>query len=1115
MKNLFMQVCRTGPVLLALLLGTPAGLSAQTLASVRTGQTARPAVSVRALSEVLYELKTRHQVNILFADQMVSGYTVASDAVSSRARLESTLDAVLKPFALRYKKVKDGTYLILKIDADRVEPKATLLKTAPTTQAVAEQPVSGRVTSRDNSGGLPGVSVVVKGTARGTTTDAEGRYQINVPDGTATLVFSYIGYLNKEVVVGSQSVVDLDMEADIRALSEVVVVGYGAVKRANLSGAVSTVSAQDLKRLPTSANLTQALQGAASGVFTSQQDRSPGARPSISIRGNNSFSGGTVLYVVDGFPLTYDAVSAISPNDIENVSILKDASSTAIYGARAANGVVLITTRAGRSNQSSLEVNVYRGVNSAFNPIKMLNGADYAALRREAYANDGAVAPFLPVEQQQLDKGETTDWWQSITNAVRPVENYQVAFTGGTDRSKVFVSGNFFNEAGLINGSGFKRGSIRGNITQRIGQRFTLTSNTNLAYTEGRGISNNTVLYSALIGNPLSPIRDANGQYYTNIQGLSSTPRSNPVAFSDLSKYQDVRTIINSTLALTVDLTEGLKLRVQGSGEINNRKEQTYVSSLISADDETNGRVAGGLARVVPSVNYNYLGEAVLNYDRTFGGKHTVSGLAGVSTQANRYEWLWAQSSGFSSDVFETYNLNLGTNPAVKPQSYLEEWKLMSYIGRAVYTFNDKYILTGNFRADGSSRFGANNKWGIFPSGAFAWRMAEEPFIKNLGVFNDLKLRTSYGLAGNAEAIGVYGTLSRLGYAPYNFNGKEAVGYEVGSIAAANLKWETTKQFDLGLDVSVLNNRVNLTADYYHKNTVDIIRNLPLLAVSGFQSVPVNVGTLENRGWELGLNTLNIDKAIKWRTTLLVSRNRQKLLNTGDGSDRIGTTHWVGQPLGYGDFRYIVRANGIWQTSEAEEAKKYGDVPGNVKYIDQNNDGKIDNANDRVFTGSIQPNFYGSFTNDLTYKGFSLNVFTTFEQGRDVYNGQNYILLSGTGFDNNRAEMLNRWTPTNPSNQYPRASKNSTNRRSFRSSEFLEDASFFKIRSVTLSYQLPDALLRKASVRSARFYVSGTNLARFTKYTGMDPEDYDYDNTQRAGAYPVTRSFLFGLDLRF
>lgn len=1016
-------------------------------------------------------------------------------------------------------------------NAGRFCKVASLLCCAMTVQVVGMMPVASAETADHNSvlqtkkvtgivkdeAGNPliGVSVIVKGTSNGAITDLDGNFSVSVSD-KDVLVFSYVGMVTREIKTEGINTLNVILEEDAASLEDIVVIGYGTVKKSNLSGAVSSVSSKELQKLP-SANLSQALQGNIAGLYTLQSDRAPGASVSLNIRGNNSFSGGSPLFIVDGFPIASNGgVNSINPNDIESISVLKDASSTAIYGARAANGVVLITTKSGKVGKPVLEVNAYWGINHFNNPIEVMNAEQFAQLRRDSYAMDGIEMPanaFLSTELQMLDAGQSTNWWNEVTGQARLTQNYQISFSSGTENTKVHVGAGFFDEQGIVNNTGFIRGNLRLNVSQKFGERVTLSTFNNVSLVSQKGTNATNVLFPAMVGNPMSPVKDENGEYYAMIQNALGTPRANPVAFSDLPKNNVMEPLITSSLALDVKLIDGLKLRTQLSGEIDSWRQNFYNPRSISGEDEMNGRISDGYAYITSTVNYNWISETTLSYNKTFKDIHNIDAVVGFSAQRNRWETVTASASGFASDVYESYNLGASTGEARKPSSDLQEWSMLSYIGRVVYTLKDKYIFTGNMRIDGSSRFGANNKYGYFPSGAVAWRVSEEDFMKDLSWLSDLKLRASYGLSGNADALSPYQTMARLSTGSYNFNGSEAAGYYESTMPSTDLKWETTKQFDFGFDMSVFNRRLSLTFDYYYKNTKDLIRNIEIPAIAGFPDTYANLGNLRNQGFELEINSVNFDSDFVWRTSFMIAANKNKLTSLGDGSDRIGTTHWVGKPLGIGN-RYMIQANGIWQSDEAEEAKRYGNVPGDVKYVDQNNDGVIDDE-DRVFCGSYYPNFYGSLTNDFSYKNFDLNIFMTFSQGRDVYNGNNYILLSGSSADNNRIEMLDRWTPENPSNKYPRASSTGSNRLSTSTSEFLEDASYLKVKNITLGYTLPQNAASKLGMSRLRFYLSVSNPFTFTGYTGMDPEDGDVWNDTRSSSYPITTTYTFGLQAQF
>lgn len=962
---------------------------------------------------------------------------------------------------------------------------------------------------------LIGVSVVLKNTTKGVITDIDGRYTINAPE-NGVLVFSYIGMKAQEIAISGKKTLNIIMYDDSELIDEVVVIGYGTVKKSNLSGAVTSVSSKDIMRLPSS-NLTQALQGNAPGLHAVQNNRAPGDELEMTIRGNNSFKGGSPLLIVDGFPVATDGgLSAINPNDIESVSVLKDASSTAIYGARAANGVILVTTKSGKVGKVSVDVDVFTGVKYFDNPVKMMNASQLAELRREAYAMDGLDMPsnaFLDTEKAMLDAGRSTNWWDETTRQGSLTQSYQASFTSGSETSKIYVGAGFLDEQGIVNNSKFMRGSLRFNASQKIGKRVTISSFNSVSLVSKNGSDAESVLFPSVVGNPMSPVSDSDGKYYAMIQNALGTPRLNPVAFTKMPINKVMEPIVNLSLALDVNLMEGLNLRTQITGEIDSKRENFYNPKAISGNAQGNVQGTDGFARINSSVNYNWISETVLSYNKTFNEIHNLDAIAGFSVQENLWEMVEASATGFASDVYEYNNLGAGSGQARKPSSNMKDWRMLSYIGRAVYTLQDKYIFTANMRIDGSSRFAKNNKYGYFPSGAVAWKLGDEGFIKDLGWFSDLKARASYGISGNASAIDVYETFSQLYYTNYNFDGKEAPGYYSNNMPSPDIKWESTYQLDLGLDFSILNRRLNFSLDYYSKKTKDLIRQISIPFVAGFPNTYANMGDMQNTGIELAVNSINIDKELLWKTTVSFAANKNKLVSLGDGSKQIGTEEWVGKPMNMGG-RYMVQANGIWQLEQEDEAKKYGAIPGDVRYVDQNKDDQI-NDDDRVFIGNLLPNFYGSISNDLAYKNFDLNVFVTFEQGRDIYNGNNYILLSGSGVDNNRVEMLNRWTPKNPSNKYPRASFTAINRLSAKSSEFLEDASYIKVKNITLGYTLPSNLLNKIGINHLRLYGTVVNPLTFSKYTGMDPEDKDINNTERKSSYPVTRNYVFGIQAKF
>lgn len=963
---------------------------------------------------------------------------------------------------------------------------------------------------------LIGVTIVQKGNpTNGVISDIDGKFAIDVSIGDI-IVLTYLGMEKIEKEITDNLPLTIVMKEEKNSiLDEVIVIGYGTVKRSNLSGAVSSVSSKDLQKVP-AANLSQALQGNVPGMYTQQSDRNPGASVSMTIRGGNSFAGSSApLYIVDGMPVASDgAISAINPDDIETMTILKDASSTAIYGARAANGVILITTKSGKVGKPAVNVSAYWGVKRPNNPINMMDAQEFAQLRRDSYANEGVTLDkaFLGTELDMLAKGKSTNWWDEITNQSSLTQNYQISFSSGTETSKVRVGIGLYDEDGIVKNTGFTRANLRLNVEQKFGKRVTFSTFNNISLQSNKGADAVSVLFPAMVGNPMSPITNQSGEYYPMIQNALGTPRPNPVAFNTLPKTKTMQPIINSSINLEVDIMDGLKAKTQLSGGMDNYRRNRYVPIAISAEDESI-RAGGGYAEITSNMNYNWISETTLMYNKTFKDIHNINAVAGFSLEKNHFEEAKSSATGFASDAYESHSLGSNSGLARKPFSRLTEWSFLSYIGRAIYTLKDRYIVTGTMRIDGSSRFGKDNKYGYFPSGALAWRMSEESFMKPVNWISDMKVRGSYGLTGNSNAVSPYASMAELAYTNYNFDGKEVPGYYEMNLPSLTLKWETTKQLDLGLDLGLFQNRIYLTLDYYYKKTTDMLREIELPATMGFEKAYVNLGSLQNKGAEIGISSINVDGTFYWKSSLMLSANKNKVLSFGDGSKQYGTRHWVGKPLDIGS-RYLIEKIGIWQLGEEAEAAKYGAHPGDVKYKDVNDDGEIDDK-DRQFIGSLYPDFYGSFTNDFSYKNFDLNIFMTFSSGRDIFNGNNYLLLSGAAADNNRKEMLDRWTPTNPTNKYPRASSTKNNRAHAGSTEFLEDASYLKIKGITLGYTVPRRSVSKYGISNLRLYSSVTNPFTFTKYTGMDPEDGDIAAGERNSSYPITTTFTLGLQVQF
>ena len=1143
---------------------------AQTMASARTMTVEKSQDSGRqnrmALSDALALVRAHYRISLLAEDEVVAHFVVNPPALP-RNQPERALQSLVTPLGLTVEKINGTTYVILEgkkarafptpatPNGESAEHAMALLPATPATTLPAEMPsvrvpqertVTGVVTG-ENGEILPGVSVVVKGTNRGTTTEANGSFRLNLPEGAGpiTLVFSFVGYVSKETVVGNQSVIDMQLSTDDKSLNEVVVVGYGTVKKSDLTGSVASISAADLKKVQLT-SLDQGLQGRAPGVQVIQSTGQPGGGVSIRVRGGNSITGtNEPLYVIDGFPVFNDQnqtsgvtqgakpnpLASINPSDIASIEVLKDASATAIYGSRGANGVVIITTKRGQSGKARIDYEGYIANQQVVRTIPMLNARQYADLINDARQNSG-VAPFF--SQRALDSLSSmggTDWQKEIFRSA-PLQSHQLTVSGGSDQIQYAISGNHLNQQGIIINSGFKRSSIRLNIDAKASSilkvggslLFSQTDN-KIVPTEGVGTGNPGVIWSAQQYSPLISVYNPDGTYtYRNLE----PPIGNPVAYANGINNRSTSSRFLSSLYAELILAQGLTFKVNGGIDYTNTKESLYIPAAIFLGESTKGQGSIGTLQL-----QSLLLENTLNYNRVIGTKHNLNALAGYTIQTNSQDLVRASSQNYPTDQLGYNDLSLGTT-FLAPASGVLSSKLVSYLGRVNYGFDRRYLVTGTVRVDGSTRFGAGNKYGVFPSGSFAWRVIEESFMRPLEkVMNDLKLRVSYGLTGNQE-IGLYQSLPLLSNYATVFGNALATGIAPSTIANPDLKWETTAQFDVGVDLALWNNRVTLTADYYQKNTRDLLLNLTLPLTSGFASMLKNIGKVSNKGWELGINTVNIDKQVKWTTSFNLSGNRNKVLSLGEISQFLSESRVlqlsnfnivrVGEPVG-SFFGYD--NEGIFQNqAEIDASAQRSAKPGDRRYRDLNGDGAI-NSNDRALIGNAQPKLFGGLTNAVSYKGLELTAFINFVTGNSILNVNRFrleTLGSGSGSGafpgtaNNSANVLNRWSATNPSQTVARA--NTVYPGDVLSSYQIEDGSFVRLRNVSLAYNLPTSFTRRIHVRSLRVYVSGQNLITLTNYTGYDPEVSRYGQSSvNAGVdfsgYPLSRLYTLGLNLGF
>ncbi|WP_028523830.1 SusC/RagA family TonB-linked outer membrane protein [Runella limosa] len=981
--------------------------------------------------------------------------------------------------------------------------------------------IKGKIT--DNSGAeLPGVNVTVKGTQKGIVSDAEGKYQLSGVPARATLVFSFIGYLKQEIEVNNRTVIDVVLEADVKSINEVVVVGYGTQRKIETTGSIASVKSSDLVQTPV-ANVAQGLQARVSGIQISQNSGSPGGNVSVRIRGTNSINGTSEpLYVVDGIQISngggindVSPLSTINPNDIESVEVLKDASASAIYGARAANGVVLITTKRGKSGGTRVTLDSYFGVQKVTKTLPVLNAAEFAQLENEVFKNSYYKDP--------ASLGEGVNW-QNLIFREAPIQNHQLSINGGNDKTQVALSANYFDQDGIIISSNFKRYSYRLNLDHKISNRVKVGTSILGSYSVNSGIQTGSTsqgdadvvtgtILGAAIGAPptLKPYRSdgsifpfgeqEDGRYreVTNPLGLAAV----------LNKTALKRTLVNLYGEATI--LKGLTYRASFNVDLQNNINDRYSPrSIVSLRDLNDNSGSGSKS------NSNFLGllhESILTYSQTIATNHSLKFTGVFASQAEFSNANSISASGFPNDATQNEALQLALNRTVS--SSRSKQRLDSYMGRVNYGYKDKYFLDLTARVDGSSRFGTNNKYGFFPAVSAAWRLIEEPFLKSVTWLSDLKLRASYGITGNAGGISPYQSLSTVAAtgSDYVFNNAYVTGINPTGIANPDLRWEKSTQTNIGLDVSVLNNRFSLIVDVYDKITRDLlyIKTLPLS--SGYASITGNYASLENKGIEFAANARILDGPLKWNISANFTRNRNKVLDLDGGTttERFITSYTilkVGEPLGLIK-SYIF--DGINQTGETILPGYDGRLGGH-KVKDLNGDGTITSA-DQTITGNPNPNFIFGLSTNLSFKGFDLSAFLSGSQGNDIYNLSRLSFENPLGQRNLLKGVVNRWSPTNPSNQYVSAAQGG---RLPVSSYYVEDGSYIRCKNLTLGYTLPAI----KGVQNIRVYVSGNNLFTLTNYSGFDPEVNTFAGSNTVigidnFVYPQARSFLGGIQVTF
>lgn len=964
---------------------------------------------------------------------------------------------------------------------------------------MAQTKISGTVTDVDKNP-LPGVSVVCKSTSQGTVTNLDGKYTIEINKGN-TLTFSLIGMQTQDIKIASQSIINVIMHESTIELDEVVAIGYGTAKKSDLTSSIISVKPDELKNVKVG-SAADALQGLATGVLISKGSFKPGGSSNIIIRGNGSFGNGgastTPLYIIDGV-MSNAGLDVIAPSDIESIEVLKDAASTAIYGSRASNGIILVTTKKGKTGKASITFNTNIGIQNLINKQKVLNASQFKEILDAATDN---TYLWDKGEQRMFDEGRSTDWQDLITQS-GVYQNYNLGITGGSEKTTYYLGLDWGDQEGIIKNTGYQKGNIRFNLDSKLNNWLTMgakfnviRSSTNSSNTDGVAGMNSLdqgTMGSAIASKPSAPIFNEDGTYYDNL-----LLRPNPVAAVTYFKNNFTQTRINASFNLEAEILKNLKLRTENGTEYINNQSNVFQDSRmtgiyknVNISDRENGE------------QFYLQTENTLTYQLN-KGIHRLTAVGGFS--ASIFNWTMMSAQVLNASNI-TQNDNLGTGTPKSVNSDKVKSTLASFFGRVNYSLADKYLLTVTLRADGSSRFAKGHKWGYFPSGGLAWRINQEDFLKDVNFLDNLKLRTSYGIVGNQE-ISSYQSMAQVDatssrYTDYVFGGTLANGSRTSILAQPDLTWEKSRQFDLGLDFAFFKNRLSGSIDGYYKYTYDLLYNVPLPLESGYRTALVNVGAMKNRGIELTLNSVNIDtKDFTWQTSLNYSFNKNEIDKLYNDLERVGN-YFVGQSI---NVIYTKRFGGIWQSDEAEIAKIYNAEPGDYKIIDRNRNNIIDD-DDRDFVGQTTPQFFGSFSNTFKSHGFDLTIFLTYAGGHKIYNPFAYLDSYSPSANMSPDYYHNYWTPERPSNKYPRLG--STNSQLYETDGMYQKGDYIRLKNLELGYTLPRNIANKVYASNIRVYASVQNLVTFTKYTGFDVE------TSNANPYPACRVFMGGLTVNF
>ena len=1039
------------------------------------------------IEELIKVIESKTQLGFLYDETLLEN----AGSISIKAE-NASIETVLTQALL-------NTGLGFEIDHNTILIKPTPVLNEQQQPHGNKKIIKGKVVD-DANNSLPSATVRVAGSTLGTVTNLDGFYELAVPDGNSVLEFSFVGYVTKKVPIGKQTTINVALESDVINLKEMVVVGYSSQKKSLLTGSVGIVKNDNLKDTPLS-SIDGVLQGQVSGVQVMQNSGTPGGEMSVRIRGVSSISGSSQpLYVIDGIPITtgdyaqigYEgqgtsALSDINPNDIESMSILKDAAAAAIYGARASNGVVLITTKRGSNQKTQFNFNTYYGTQDVWRRLNMLDAKGWKEYRNDLYDKEVFTAEDIAANSVNTD-------WQSKIFRSAPMQNYELSANGGNSKTRFLISSDYFNQTGVLIGTDYQRLNGRINVDHNASDKLTLGASIGLTYSKTDRVEGDQSLHGVLpngVSTPaIYPVYNADGSY--NQDG----PYSNAVSIAGGATNENFTYRAIANAYANYQILKGLSFSTKWGADFMNMREHAFEFNTVQGQ-KYNGLGFEAYTNVLNTVSNNFL-----KYNKAVGN-HEFEAMAGYSFEKYEYRSSYIRGQDYASENLEY--INSASTIAEATSSGVNNG-LESFIGRVNYNYANKYLVALSCRSDASSKFGENNRVGYFPAASIAWRLNQESFLHLPKAISEFKIRTSYGLTGNDDITPfLYSEL----YGVSKYNGSSAI--YPSNIPNPDLKWETTAQFDLGVDLSLFENRITLAADYYNKQTKDLLLNRPLPGSSGHTSITENIGRLENKGFEMNLSTSNTVGAFKWNTQINLSTNKNKVLelynhNPIDNIGRGGNRVMEGQPISiFYDYKWL----GIDPST------------GDCVYADLDKNGRI-TSDDRTVVGNPHPDFIGGITNTFSYKGFDLSVFMQFSYGNDVFNGSRLYLESLQGGDNQLASVNRRWQKPGDITDIPRATTDAAAAANNKlvSSRFIEDGSYLRLKNITLGYSFSKTLMQKLQIQSLRIYATTQNLYTWTNYSGFDPE-VNYvgnDNTVMGTdffTYPQSRSYCVGINLKF